>query len=194
MESPEFSFDATAFMSGQIRSKIWMISKLENYVPTLIGSRPVTIWLLGGWYGMTAFLMASRDRLRVASYQTFDIDPHATAGALVLNESLVASELFKAQTLDVSLLDYEAHGVYPDIVINTSVEHMPDDNWWHSIPSGMIVVLQSNDMPHDDDHVSNVTSVSEICDRYKFDEIFFTGDISLNSDELFRRFMVIGRK
>lgn len=192
-----FAFDPTAFMSGQTLSKLWMINRLNAVLPAPVklGSPcpAYTVWVLGGWYCLTNLLLRSKGQPCVERVVSFDMDEHATEGALVLNEAFVHCQEFEAHTLDVTTLDYTAWGTPPDIVINTSVEHMADRSWFDRIPEGTWVVLQSNDMPHDD-HVFAHQSAAELANDFPMENIL-AEELSFNYGEwAFRRFMTIGRK
>jgi hypothetical protein len=122
------------------------------------------------------------------------MDPLATAGALVLNEAFVFQETFEAHTRDVNELQYTEFGGPPDIVINTACEHMEDDAWFHNIPDGTIVALQSNDMKHDD-HVSNLKSKDELAEMYGLTSVWMSGTLPFKYKTWsFNRFMIIGVK
>lgn len=182
-------FDPTAFMSGQVMSKTWLCRELEPHLKT-----DDVIWILGGWYGMTSFLLQTRERKQIGKVLSFDQDPEAVKGALILNETFLHLGRFDAHLADVNSLDYAAWGKAPDVVINTSVEHMPDQTWFDLIPSGTIVVLQSNDMDHSD-HVFNHNSVEELQQDFPMEQFLFTGHLQFDYGEwAFRRFMTIGVK
>lgn len=183
------SFDPTAFMSGQISSKLWMARNLEELCPQP-SSR---VFVLGGWYCVTNFILRSRDVLPIHEVYSFDADPEATKGALILNENWIYREEFKAVTQDVNTLDYLGWGLPPDIVINTSTEHMEGRDWFDNIPQGTWVVLQSTNMP-DDDHHHGVGSLEELKAKFPLDQVFAD---TLHVDYetwSFDRFMVMGRK
>jgi hypothetical protein len=165
-----FAFDPTAFMSGQIGSKVWLCDTLEPIAKERF-NRPVTIWVLGGWYGMTSFLLQTRGRLPIERVTSFDIDPLVERGARVLNENFSFAGTFAARTQDVCALDYTQA---PDIVINTSTEHMEDESWYARIPAGTLCVFQSNDMPHDD-HVHHCHSREDLEGRFPL-QTLYSGD------------------
>lgn len=184
-----FVFDPTAFMSGQIISKLWLCEELEPILRDRF-DRDVDAWLLGGWYGMTSFLLQSR-AAPVGHVTSFDIDGAATIGAMIYNEAFVHLRTFDAITQDVLTLDYSSS---PDLIINTSTEHMADRSWFDLIPAGKMVVIQTNDMPHDD-HVFAHESVEQLVEEFPLTTNIFTGDLPFHYDDWsFKRFMLIGIK
>lgn len=187
-EFAPFEFDPTAFMSGQVGSKLWLCEQLE---PILLKFKtPPPIWILGGWYGMTNFLLQSRDA-NVGKVTSFDIDPAATKGAMIMNESFVYLESFAAVTADVNVLDYSDG---PPVVVNTSAEHMPDRTWFDLIPAGTMVVIQTNNMPHDD-HVFAHQNIADLRRDFPLAQYLFSGDLPFKYEDWgFSRFMVIGVK
>ena len=187
------AFDPTAFMSGQVISKSWLCDELNVILARLFPKEsPPDVWILGGWYAMTNFLLQARES-HVRNVTSFDIDPEATHGALILNEAFEHLKTFRAITQDVFTLDYTAHGPVPKVVINTSAEHMSRE-WYDLIPEGTLVIVQSNDMPHDD-HDHNHASTDELLKDFPLRLTLFAGDLPFDYGEWkFSRFMIIGIK
>ena len=97
---------------------------------------------------------------------------------------------FKAFTQDCN--NYE--GQYGDIIINTSTEHFESMDWFDKIKPGTRVILQGNNMPHDDHriHSDNLKSFKKM---YPLSKIDFAGQKDFNYDTWgFSRFMLIGKK
>jgi hypothetical protein len=185
------AFDPTAFMSGQMLSKVWLCEELEEVAAPDV---PFTIWILGGWYATTNFLLRSRGKLPIKNVLSFDLDPEATQGAKILNETSIFLGGFNAITKDVNTLRYPSHGGSPDIVINTSCEHMEDRAWFDNIPDGTLVALQSNNMNHGD-HTSDTTSLEEFVAAYPLSVYDMRGAKHFEyADWSFDRYMVIGEK
>lgn len=179
-------------MSGQIGSKVWLCEKLE---PIMLKEfdRNTIVWLLGGWYGMTNFLLQTRRIAPVGRVVSYDIDPEVKRGALVLNESFELTKAFNAETADVNTLDYDV--VFPpDVVINTSTEHMESTEWFDRIPAGTMCVFQTNNMPHDD-HVHCCNSVDDLRAQFPLSVSFYAGSKTfVYADWSFTRYMHIGLK
>lgn len=178
--------DKDAFSSGQIGSKIWLCEELEN-----IFDRIDNIWIYGGWYGLTAFLLFSRNNIFIKSIKNFDIDPLCQPIADMINENWVWKDWqFKSIIQDCNLL--KPNNI--DLIINTSTEHFESLDWWNNIPKGITVALQGNNMVHDD-HVINFTDLTHFLDTFKLSKIFYKGQKEFRYPTWnFTRFMVIGVK
>lgn len=189
--------DLDAWSDGQMRSKMWMIDILEQYIKGEFVMP--TIWQLAGWYAIPAFLLHIRQNVSINKYRSFDTDPACEVISEAINNTWLLKEWkFKSTTLDINELDYSApwhyHSPDPDIIINTSCEHMETTQWFDNIPSGKFVVLQSTDMKHSDHH-SRVESVTELKQQLKLSDYFFADELEIKYSEWsFKRFITIGVK
>jgi hypothetical protein len=176
-----------AFTHGQIRSKLWLCRELEK----LNCSSNLT-WIYGGWYGLVAFLLLSRNKFNVKRIHSYDVDPSCKAIAEMINDNWVCqSEVFRAHTLDCNLL----LPTESDLIINTATEHFPSMTWWNNIPSGKRVVLQGNNMVHEGEEVTISTSLDNFKQQFPLSKYEYTGEIEFNYDTWgFKRYMVIGIK
>lgn len=180
--------DNDAFSSGQISSKIWLCEELERQFDSID-----KVWIYGGWYGMSAFLLLSRGNIRIGNIRSYDLDPKCEAVADMINENWVIDNWkFKAKTQDCNVLDLDWHG--PDLVINTSTEHFECLDWWNSIPRGTTVALQGNNMPHEDHHIHS-SSLDEFVKTYPVSTLLYRGQREFEYPTWkFTRFMLIGVK
>ena len=180
-------FNTDSFTHGQIRSKLWLCSKLEDRK----WSSNLT-WIYGGWYGLTAFLLLSRDKFKVKRIRSYDADPSCKAIAEMINDNWVCqSEAFRAHTLDCNLLQ----PTEADLIINTATEHFPSMEWWDKIPPGKRVVLQGNNMVHEGEEVTISTSLDDFKNRFPLSECDFAGTLDFDYNTWsFTRYMVIGTK
>ena len=174
-----------AFSSGQIGSKLWLCNELERTGWT---SEETAIY--GGWYGVTGFLLLSRGNFKVKRVRSYDIDKFAQPVADMINENWVYQDWkFKAFTEDCTNLSTNA-----DLVINTSTEHFENTQWWHNIPDGTRVVLQGNNMPHED-HVVVTETLAEFCMQYPLSVVEYAGQLPfVYPGWKFTRYMTIGVK
>ena len=175
-----------SFSNGQIDSKLWLCRELEK----LEWTSDLT-HVYAGWYGILSFLLLSREKFKVGRIESFDIDPSCEPAADMINENWVFKDWqFKAFTLDCN------QGVRgtPDLIINTSTEHFDSMEWFDRIPKGTRVILQGNNMPHDD-HCVHSSSLVQFCQTYPLSEIAYQGELFFTyPDWEFTRFMVIGIK
>jgi len=80
----------------------------------------------------------------------------------------------------------------PDIIINTSCEHIEKfTEWFNAIPRDKLVVLQSNNYFEIDDHVNCVKDITEFKQQAPLSNIIYEGELEL---EKYTRFMLIGYK
>lgn len=209
-----FSFDPTAFMTGQLESKLWLCAALEGVlkaetsrlapytkpVPSLGHPMGANIWVLAGWYCLTNLLLRTRNSMLIRKVHSFDSDEEATHGARILNEAFELREEFAAHTLDINTLSYMdgEYGGTPDILINTAVEHIDGRGWWDNLTRDSctpLVVLQSNDMEHLDEHINTVTSEDDLLEQFPMTRVLYRGSKHFDYDTWsFNRFMLIGYK
>lgn len=195
MEDKFLKMNKDAWSHGQITSKLWLCNKLEHLIIDKdCGS--YNIWIYGGWYGMTAFLLFTRGKMKINSIRSFDIESQCEKIADIVNNNWVIDEWrFKAFTEDVNDNMFDRYAI-PDMIINTSCEHMMENKWFDQIPSGIIVALQSTDQEHDDDEEHDLTySLVEMTNRYLLSSTWFKGEIDFEyPDKKFKRYMIIGIK
>ena len=188
------------FSKGQIESKRWLVNELEKL------NKPLgTVFLCAGWYGSLAAFLFESD-LEIEKIRSFDIDESCASIAETFNRTKTMDGWkFKASTLDVLEMDYPTnHTTYrangtsldlkemPDTIINTSCEHIENfSNWFNKIPSGMLVILQSNDYFELEEHVNCVVDEDDFSRMSPFSNILYSGRLELPK---YTRFMRIGYK
>lgn len=175
-----------AFSNGQMDSKLWLCRELEN-----LGWDSKLTRIYAGWYGITGFLLLSREKFKVDRIESCDIDPSCESIADMINENWVIKEWqFKAYTRDCN---NQLSG-NPDLIINTSTEHFDSMDWFTNIPKGTRVILQGNDMSHDD-HVVHSATLDDFIDQYPLTSIDYYGSLDfVYPDSQFTRYMIIGTK
>ena len=178
--------DPDSFSSGQIGSKIWLCEELER-----LGWESDHTYIYGGWYGITGFLLLSRSIFKVKNIRSVDIDPECEKVADTINNLWVWNQWqFKAMTYDCN----EIQPPVVDLVINTSTEHFKSQDWFANLPMGTRVILQGNDMLHDD-HFVKSTSAEDFAKDYKLTSLDFIGHKDfVYPTWSFTRFMLIGTK
>lgn len=185
--------DQDAFASGQILSKLWLAETLEDVIRYQNITDPLRILILGGWYGQLHLIFRIRKNLKIEFTTSVDIDPEVKKAAELVNETWIwQSRKFSAVTADANEYIYGPEDF--NLVINTSVEHINTKQWFENIPLGCLVVLQSNDMEHDDHH-NNHKSLQEFLEEYKMSEYYYDGVKAFSyPNQMFKRYMIIGRK
>lgn len=178
--------DKDAFSNGQIDSKIWLCRELEKLFEAVDH-----IYIYGGWYGITAFLLRVRDKIEIQTIKSYDIDTECQPIADMINENWVIKEWqFKSFTEDCNQIKPKD----VDLIINTSTEHFDSKDWWHNIPKGTIVALQGNNMSHED-HKISTESLDDFVKEYPLTQLMYKGSLDFKYPEWsFTRFMIIGIK
>jgi hypothetical protein len=103
-----------------------------------------------------------------------------------MNQLEFQSGRFKAYTMNMCTFRSDA-----DIVINTSCEHITQDDydlWLSGMPHNSLLVLQSNnyDIP---EHVRTAKDLEHFKEQCHLEKILYAGELTL---PLYKRFMVIG--
>jgi hypothetical protein len=138
---------------------------------------------------MTAFLLLSRGIFKLQKIRSIDIDPACEAIADMINENWVWQDWkFKAITGDCNSFQTEFRG----LTINTSTEHFESMDWFNNLNKGTKVVLQGNNMKHEDDTVI-INSLEEFKNKYPLNEYVYAGEKQfVYPDWQFTRYMTIG--
>jgi hypothetical protein len=171
-----------AFNHKQVGSKMWARDRLLESSGAHFGH----IWILGGWYGVLAAMLFDDARFDIEAIDSIDIDPAVAAVAETLNRP--AGERFHALTADMHTLDYSA--APPDLVVNTSCEHIANvRDWLELLPRGTQVLLQSNDYFCEPTHINCVASLDAFEKMAALRELRFSGELAMKK---YTRFMLIG--
>lgn len=175
-----------SFWKGQVKSKIWLIEKLSN---CLNKDKDYGIVIHGGWYGVLASLLFQNSYFNVSNITSVDIDPSCQETANTINKMEEMQGRFSSETADMCSYFYMTT---PDIVINTSCEHITQEQyneWLSNIPDESLIVLQSNNYDIQE-HIRICSSLDEFVDSSHL-EILWSGELQL---PLYKRFMIIGKK
>jgi hypothetical protein len=180
-QSPDPMRTMDAFWSGQLKSKEWLIANLRKNV-----NKFVSIDIHGGWVGVLASMLFQSD-VPVLNIRSIDIDPACEPIAINMNKMEEMVGKFRAVTADMCAIRSDA-----DVIINTSCEHITQDQydlWLSGMPNNSLLVLQSNNY-NIPEHVRTATNLKEFesqCDI----KVLWSGELEL---PLYKRFMVIGRR
>lgn len=197
----ETEFVTDCFSRGQLESKKWLVDSLEN-LDVNLGN----VFLCAGWYGTLA-TMIFESGTEVDKIRSFDIDSSVADIAKVFNKPWVMDDWkFQAVTDDIHDIDFNSHVFRvqrsdgsevelmesPDTIINTSCEHIENfSDWYAKIPTGKIVILQSNNYYDIEEHINCVGSIEEFMQQAPMTSVLYSGERSL---ELYTRYMLIGVK
>lgn len=196
-------YDNDCFSRGQLHSKLWLVNELKT-LDIELG----TVFLCAGWYATLA-TMIFESGIKVDKIRSFDIDKSTVDIAEIFNKPWFTNQWqFKALKEDIHDVNYDNHTWQywsnknnrmsfpivdtPNTVINTSCEHLTDfDKWYNKIPSGKLVILQSNDYFGIDEHVNCAIDAEDFSKMSFMSEVLFLGELPL---EKYTRFMKIGYK
>jgi hypothetical protein len=198
-----------AFSKGQVTSKVWLIETMQKLVTP--GTRYNNIVIIGGWYGhLTHYL---KDKIEYDNF--YNIDPHEfnsyigrenfnhgnkkyhVSSATIESVNYAQGAGYQipigdydtAQNFKFTITDHKT--VNPDLVINTSCEHM-NDNWYNQLPSGKLIALQTNNLRNiAPDHFNCIDSISDMDTKYPMSKVLFQGELDITVG---KRFMKIGIK
>lgn len=171
-----------SFWKGQVNSKIWLIKNLSFIVDDF----PKKIVIHGGWNGVLSTLLFNSD-IAIRHITSLDIDPNCEEIAKTINKRQEMEGRFAAITADMC----EFKNYTADIVINTSCEHITDEqiqSWFENIPKGALVVMQSNNYFELDEHINCVNSSEELAAKV----IMKSRTYEFETPK-YKRFMIIGK-
>lgn len=180
-----------ALNKKQTACKKWLVEELYRALGAEIG----TVHIQAGWYGLLAAMLLADEQLKIERLTVLDIDPACEEVARSLNATHVKSGRFAFHCCDIYDLDYASppQGLgRPDLLINTSCEHLERfDQWLAHVPEGQLVVLQSNNYWAIPEHVNSVEDLDAFAGQVALGEVLYAGQLEL---EKYTRFMLIGRK
>lgn len=173
------------FSKSQVLSKIWMAETLHKFSSTL-----GNVAIFGGWYAQHLYYLKD---FNVKQALNIDLD----GDVLLKSQNILGmQDLYKTLVADVNTVIDEGKIVSgdlvfdPDLVINTSAEHMSNE-WFDKLALGQLVLLQTNDMLGMEGHVNCCSSIDEVKSKYPMRQVLFAGELSLSKG---RRFMLFGLK
>jgi len=166
------------FWSSQIESKKWLLECIPEDAHT--------ICIFGGWYGILAQFIA--ERYPDSYIVTTDLDPSCET----VFEQINLSDNIAYRQHDMQN-GMTTHMPYPDLVINTSSEHVTQevyDAWWNSIPTGTKYIVQGNNLENPE-HVRTADTLDEFLKINKIKDPQYAGMLRCRH---FYRFMATGVK
>lgn len=178
-----------AVWAGQIDSKAWLINTLNQHV-----TDPANVYIFGGWVGILASMMFHAASFEIKKIRSIDLDPWCEPIAdTVCQPQHIDEWRFKALT--ANMLDYMYDwDIYPDVVVNTSTEHVDQatyDAWYDRVPSGTLLVAQGNDFFDCPEHQRCTANLTEFKRLNHVSKPMFQGSLP---HDLYTRYMCVWRK
>lgn len=198
-----------AFSKGQVISKVWLVETLQKLINPV--SQPKNIILIGGWLGQLTHYLNKK-----ISYQKcYNIDPHQYNSYIGHKYFNYSNDSYVPVSTTIETVEFvEGHGyklpigrfdlnndfkfvpereetVMPQLVVNTSCEHM-SDQWFNQAPANTMIVLQTNNLfGMAPDHFNCVHKLSDLDKKYHMNKVLFQGELDIGVG---KRFMKIGIK
>lgn len=189
------------FSRGQIQSKIWLIEELKRISPKFDN-----ILIYAGWMGQLVLFLDKHvdfDLIRVV-----DQDPEACEiSDKIINNHLIGDWKVKSSCGNIEDIEQFMHHCIvpltnkagttyptkfePNLLINTSAEHMSEEWFYNYKNKDTIIAIQSNNLEDVEEHVNCVTSIEAMKKKFKMSEILYEGELQLQG---YKRFMLIGKK
>lgn len=189
-ESSGYSLQGS-YTNDLVISKIWLAHELEKILKQQgIQSVPVA-YMLGSWYGNQSTILR---KMEVPIDLIIDVEKNKKwlqTGQQI--QKRMGLNGIKSLHADANRIDFDQLQD-PGVVINTSLNDMPDHGWFDHIPAGTIVVLQGRDhQPPGSEHVYR--SPDEILELYPLEKVLYKGSQQLKDPETeYNRHMAIGIK
>jgi hypothetical protein len=188
------------YSKGQMMSKLWLVDELKK-----INKEYKNVAMFGGWYASIYQLLLRE--FDIEKFRNYEIDGTAATISEEFNwKELSENWKFKSVVKDVGEIKWHGDNIYHqaanregkliseeiniDLIINTSCEHM-DETWFHNIPKGKLVALQTNDYFSNEQHINCVNDQNEAMEKYPMSKLLYVGTMNTS---IYNRFMVIGIK
>lgn len=188
----KYFMDFLSLSHGQIQSKLWLCEELEPHIP-----ENATIAILGSWYNILGFILATRNPKKYASIAGIDSDPEVQEIADKFCEAFMIHPTAFIRNIhaDANLFDLNGY----DVIINCSVEHMRNNFWLNHLTKGQIVCIQSSNVDIQNDNVWKINNPVKTFDdfkkKYPLETILYQDEKLIQyNDWGYSRYMTIGIK
>lgn len=172
----------TVFSKSQVLSKLWMSETLYKHRLSFD-----SILLIGGW--LTHHSLFLKD---IQYDNLYSIDPDRSINPLIniMNPDANICNKDISECFDNhNNIIFNDKLLSPDLVINTSAEHM-DNTWFQKLKPGTTVLLQSNSSP-EYQHVNFCEDFGVFLKKYPVTTLYFRGETVFPG---YKRFMLYGVK
>jgi hypothetical protein len=185
-----------SFRHGLVVSKLWLCEELERVLDQKNIHQP-DVHVLGSWSNILSFMMVVRRPHSYKNFIGYDIDPTAKDIADKLCDAwLFEKPNIKNVISNVNEIYYPTENT--NVIVNCSVDHLPDTVWFDKLPSNSIVCIQAVDIDIPDEPwaIRQVTpTLDTLIDRYPMTALQFSGTKRIQYETWgYNRFMIIGVK
>ncbi len=170
------------FSKGQVLSKIWMAEILTKFNLNFNN-----ILLIGGW--LTHHSLYLKD---INYNKLFSIDPDPDHNSLIeiINPSAYVENKEINECFDaVGNLTFYGKVLEPDLIINTSSEHMTTE-WFERLPMGSLVFIENNSEASEE-HINASETLPDFLRKFPMSTILYRGELNLPS---YKRYALYGIK
>ncbi len=171
------------FSKSQVFSKIWMAEILSKFNVNFSN-----VLLIGGW--LTHHSLYLKD---INYNKLFSIDPDDTINPLIeiVNPSAYVENKAINECFDANNnITFYNKILTPDLVINTSSEHM-DNEWFDRLQPGTVVFIENNDASDEEGHINASETFPDFLRKYPMSTVFYRGELTLKS---YKRYALYGIK
>lgn len=178
-----------AFWAGQLDSKCWLVNKLNEYVDI-----ESNVYIFGGWIGVLASILFQNAKFKIDRVRSIDIDPWCEQIANTVCQPYHQDDwrfLSITNSMESYAYDWD---FYPNIVINTSTEHVDQqiyDIWYQKIPSDSLIVIQGNNFFDCNEHIRCSRSLVDFKRMNHAHKTIYEGELP---HDLYTRYMCIFKK
>lgn len=184
MNSPEQFRVLENFWESQLRSKMWLIEKINEHCLLFPGSH---IYIVGGWYGVLGQLLCEA----IPGVRVTSVDKDAKCAEFGTRLKLPDDDI---EFITSDMQHFTNYSEHTSLIINTSTEHVTQevyDIWWNNIPKNTNIILQGNNFYNCPEHVRCANTLSEFIHISNITEVLFKDELDCTQ---FTRYMTIGYK
>lgn len=170
------------FSKSQVLSKIWMAEILTKFNLTFNN-----ILLIGGW--LTHHSLYLKD---INYNKLFSIDPDSDHNSLI---EIINPEAYVENKNITDCFDAAGNLVFygkvlePDLIINTSSEHMTTE-WFEHLPMGSLVFIENNS-EISDEHTNASETMDNFLSKFPMTSVLYKGELNLPK---YKRYALYGIK
>lgn len=162
------------FHSNQIKSKSWVLEKVEE----LDLNKNLKVLVVGSWAGFATLCL---QKMGFADLTEVELD----AKCLAISQNVV-NNVKRFHTDINAFADINNY----DVIINLACEHISNDYWFRRLNPDKLLILQSNNLVIPE-HTNICNNISDMIQKYPMKNTKFYGTLIL---EGYNRFMMIGTK
>ncbi len=180
---------AYSIRKNQWQSKSWLMEMLS----VINDKENPVIWVLGSWYGTVIVPLIFEYIKDAKEIHLFDYDEEVFEICHSLHKKWNKKIVRHCKDINFEINKLKSYDVQPDIVINTSCEHM-----WHMrdmlLPNkDILYAFQSNNFDLEPAHISIAWDLDEFKYQAGLKNIEYEGSMKFHDhDDKYKRWMLIG--